>query len=205
VAARRRSAGRGASRGQKGSPGWLWLLAGILIGLGLAWYLFGKGYIPQPRQDVVTEPPAAETGKPAASEEVAPRGKDSQRQKYDFFTVLPEMEVVVPEQELQRQSQAQQAREATRTESGEAPPNAAPDSGDRYVLQAGSFRQSADAEQRKARLALLGLSTRVQTVTVNGATWHRVLVGPVNGAARADQVRRQLADNGIDSMVTKSP
>jgi cell division protein FtsN len=201
MGARRKKATR---KNPGGTPAWMWLLTGVLIGLGLAYYLLGKGYLPQSE----TPSAPAETARPGGGEELAP-ARDSDRREdksqYDFFTVLPEMEVVVPEQELQRQSQAQQAREATRTESGEAPPNAAPDSGDRYVLQAGSFRQSADAEQRKARLALLGLSTRVQTVTVNGATWHRVLVGPVNGAARADQVRRQLADNGIDSMVTKSP
>jgi len=191
VAARRRSAGRGASRGQKGSPGWLWLLAGILIGLGLAWYLFGKGYIPQPRQDAVSEPPAAETGKPAASEEVAPRGKDSKRQKYDFFTVLPEMEVVVPEQELSGQVSPQSGSVPTAADAG------------RYLLQVGSFREMSDADQLKARLALLGVVARVQSVTVNDATWHRVRVGPVASAREADDLRNRLADNGIDSLVLK--
>lgn len=191
MAARRRSAGRGASRGQKGSPGWLWLLAGILIGLGLAWYLFGKGYIPQPRQDAVSEPPAAETGKPAASEEVAPRGKDSKRQKYDFFTVLPEMEVVVPEQELSGQVSPQSGNVPTADDAG------------RYLLQIGSFREMSDADQLKARLALLGVVARVQSVTVNDATWHRVRVGPVASAREADDLRNRLADNGIDSLVLK--
>jgi len=191
VAARRRSAGRGASRGQKGSPGWLWLLAGILIGLGLAWYLFGKGYIPQPRQDAVSEPPAAETGKPAASEEVAPRGTDNKRQKYDFFTVLPEMEVVVPEQELSGQVSPQSGTVPTGADAG------------RYLLQVGSFREMSDADQLKARLALLGVVARVQSVTVNDATWHRVRVGPVASVREADDLRNRLADNGIDSLVLK--
>jgi len=191
VAARRRSAGRGASRGQKGSPGWLWLLAGILIGLGLAWYLFGKGYIPQPRQDAVSEPPAAETGKPAASEEVAPRGTDSKRQKYDFFTVLPEMEVVVPEQELSGQVSPQSGTVPTGADAG------------RYLLQVGSFREMSDADQLKARLALLGVVARVQSVTVNDATWHRVRVGPVASVREADDLRNRLGDNGIDSLVLK--
>jgi cell division protein FtsN len=185
-----------------GTPAWMWLLTGVLIGLGLAYYLLGKGFIPQAEIVPAEQTDVAQPG----GEELAPAGESGRREdksQYDFFTV---MEVVVPEQELRRQSEAQRAREeATRTPPGN-PPQATPEvGGDRYILQAGSFQQSADAEKRKARLALLGLSTRVQTVTVNGATWHRVLVGPVNGAARADQVRRQLADNGIDSMVTRSP
>lgn len=200
MGARRKKATRKQSGG---TPAWMWLLTGVLIGLGLAYYLLGKGYLPQGE----TAATPAQTTQPGGSEELAP-ARDSDRREdksqYDFFTVLPEMEVVVPEQELQRQSEAQQAREAAAGVE-DAVSDVAPTGGDRYILQAGSFRQSADAEQRKASLALLGLSTRVQTVTVNGATWHRVLVGPVNGAARADQVRRQLAESGIDSMVTKSP
>ena len=106
MATRRKS---GARRGQSGLPGWIWLLAGILIGLGLAWYLFGKGIIPQPQPQAPQEASTSDPDAPANAEEVAPRGKDSERQKYDFFTVLPEMEVVVPEQELSGQAQPEPA------------------------------------------------------------------------------------------------
>jgi cell division protein FtsN len=174
----------------------MWLLTGVLIGLGLAWYLFAKGFIPQPRTE---EDPAAQTPEPGAaagSEEVAPRGTDSERPKYDFFTVLPEMEVVVPEQQLEKEISAPAS----------APESAATAAGDgtSYLLQVGSFRASADAEQMKARLALLGIVARVQTVTVNDSTWHRVRVGPVGSARQADDMRNRLADNGIDSLVLRA-
>jgi cell division protein FtsN len=175
----------------------MWLLTGVLIGLGLAWYLFAKGYIPQPRAE---EDPTAQTltpGNTGGSEEVAPRGKDSERPKYDFFTVLPEMEVVVPEQQLERELSAPPAA----TESAAASPAG---DGPGYLLQVGSFRASADAEQMKARLALLGFVARVQTVTVNDSTWHRVRVGPVSSARQADDMRNRLADNGIDSLVLRA-
>jgi cell division protein FtsN len=191
VPARRKSASRGASRGRQGAPGWLWLLAGVLIGLGLAWYLFGKGYIPQPPAELATEPASTGSEPPPNTEELVPRGKDSKRQQYDFFTVLPEMEVVVPEQELTGKAQP---------ESAAAPASAG---GERYLLQVGSFRALADADQLKARLALLGVIARVQSVTVNDATWHRVRVGPVSSAREADEMRSRLADNGIDSLVMK--
>lgn len=186
--ARRKAATR--SRGHSGTPAWMWLATGILIGLGLAWYLFAKGMIPQPEPpDPQAAEVAAESGK---SEEIAPATDEQKTSRYDFFTVLPEMEVVVPEQELSRQTQP------------EAPAQARTD-GEQYILQVGSFQERADAEQRKARLALLGETATIQTVTVNDTTWHRVRVGPVSGARRAEDIRNRLADSGIDSLVMKNP
>ena len=52
------------------------------------------------------------------------------------------------------------------------------------------------------KVAILGL-LRLQSVTVNDATWHRVRVGPVGSAREADDMRNRLADNGIDSLVMK--
>jgi len=100
------------------------------------------------------------------------------------------MEVVVPEQEL-KDSSKPQAR---------APQQNAKI----YLLQVGSFRQADEAEQLKARLALLGMTAKIQTVNVNGATWHRVRIGPVT-ARQADEMRSRLATNGIDSLVMKNP
>ena len=185
------SRGRSASRGRKGTPAWMWLITGFLIGLGLAWYLFAKGLIPQPR-GATGEAAAESSGADSrgATEEVAPRTEDSKRPQYDFFTVLPEMEVVVPEQELSEN--VQPGAVAATAESGGS-----------YLLQVGSFREMSDAEQMKARLALLGVVARVQTVTVNDATWHRVRVGPVGSAREADDIRTRLAENRIDSLVLK--
>ena len=163
-------------------------MAGILIGLGLAWYLFAKGYIPQPEVEETLEAKPAEQ---AESEEIAPAPAEEKKSQYDFFTVLPEMEVVVPEQELERQTRP------------EAPVQQ--DGGEQYILQVGSFREKSDAEQQKARLALLGETATIQSVTVNDATWHRVRIGPVNGARAADEKRNKLANNGIDSLVMKNP
>ena len=194
--ARRKKATRVKS---SGTPGWMWLATGVLVGLGLAYMLFSKGMIPQPDARTVEQQQADDEG------ELAP-ARDSQKgeeksSRYDFFTVLPEMEVVVPEQELRRQKEQQEQATAPQVADSQAQEASGEE---RYVLQAGSFRSQQDAEQMKAQLALLGMSTRVQTVTVNGTTWHRVLVGPVTGATRADEVRRQLSANGIESMVTKS-
>jgi cell division protein FtsN len=100
------------------------------------------------------------------------------------------MEVVVPEQELSRKAEP-------------APDTTPASTQDSYILQVGSFRNAADAEQMKARLALLGSIANIQTVTVNGQTWHRVRIGPFKGARTADEKRRMLSDNQIDTLVMK--
>jgi cell division protein FtsN len=177
----------------------MWLLTGVLIGLGLGWYLFAKGYIPQPR-DAGVQTVESAPGQAADADEVAPSDTDSKRPQYDFFTVLPEMEVVVPEQELSARIQP----EADAADSAARGAGDGAVSGPSYLLQVGSFRTASDADQLKARLALLGVVAQVQTVTVNDTTWHRVRVGPLNGARQADEMRSRLADNGIDSLVLKT-
>jgi cell division protein FtsN len=188
ASARRRKGGRS----QHGTPAWLWLLSGILVGLGLAYYLWSKGYIPQPQADSAATETSSQQASPADVDEVAPVSEEPRKSPYDFFTVLPEMEVVVPEQELSGQNRTAQAPATTQ------------DSGS-YLLQVGSFREKSDAEQLKARLALLGITARTQSVTVNDATWHRVRVGPVSGVRAADEMRTRLANNGIESLVMKTP
>jgi cell division protein FtsN len=115
------------------------------------------------------------------------------KSSYDFFTVLPEMEVIVPEEELNVRSQPDNPEGAERN------------GGTEYLLQVASFQNEEDADEMKARLALLGIVAKVQSVKVNDATWHRVRVGPVVGARAAEDLRRVLSDNGIDSLVMQSP
>jgi cell division protein FtsN len=176
------------------------LFTGLLIGLGLAWYGASRGWIAAPQ----VEPESATTVSPRdetpLADEMKSTTEKSGKSQYDFFTVLPEMEVVVPEQELANKKA--EADAAAKAASDDKP--VANDT-DRYILQVGSFRAAADAEQMKARLALQGFTALTQTVTVNDETWHRVRIGPVAGARKADEMRSQLASAGIDSLVMKSP
>ena len=184
---------RGARRKTSGGiPAWFWLIGGILIGLGVAVVLMARGYLPEIRQHLPTvdSQPAAPGASAPAGEEIA----EPKKPRYDFFTVLPEMEVVVPEQELSRKAD----------KSGPQASVPEDDASDSYILQAGSFRNASDAEQLKAQLALLGSVASVQEVTVNGQTWHRVRIGPFRGAREANEMRRMLADNQIETLVMKA-
>jgi cell division protein FtsN len=75
----------------------------------------------------------------------------------------------------------------------------------RYLLQVGSFKSAADADAHRAKLAFLGIESKVQTVTIdNKDTWHRVQVGPIVGRVEADKVKKQLQSNNIDSLLVRT-
>jgi len=73
-----------------------------------------------------------------------------------------------------------------------------------YLLQVGSFKRAADAERMKAELALLGISTRVESVTINtGEVYHRVRTGPFQGKQAMEEARKALKRHGKDPMTIK--
>lgn len=185
---KRRPASR--RRGKQDSKAFSWFAAGLILGLGISAYLYLQGHLPARPGGSETAGGTQASGEPDPFENESEMIPDEQDSQYDFFTVLPEMEVVVPEQEL----------------SGRARPDPALDNaatGERFILQAGSFRSAADADEMKARLALLGSVAAIQKVTVDQQTWHRVRIGPVEGARAADHLRRQLQNNGIEVLVLK--
>lgn len=172
----RRQAKRG---GGSAFNGLLLFGGGVVCGLALATVAWIGGYLPSGSET----PP----GLPAGHDEppIAEVPEESRSRQYDFFTVLPEIEVVVPRHEIE-----ERARER-------------PDPADEgtYMLQVGSFRSASDAEGLRAQLTLLGLDAQIQTVTVNEETWHRVRVGPFDNARETNSARRRLLDNGHEAMV----
>ena len=130
---------------------------------------------PREPEPAVAPPPA----------EPAPR-----KPRYDFYTVLPGKEVLVPDSEL-----AQKARE----EAAQPPTATAPK--ERYVLQAGAFRDTRDAEALKARIALSGQVARVETAQIDGKPIYRVRLGPYATARELESAKQQLAGNGISQTI----
>jgi cell division protein FtsN len=175
------------------TPGWVWLLTGLSMGLAVAAVVHLQHTRSGPP---VAEPVAAQTAKPASqraeeSAELEPAAEAPQG-GFDFYTMLPGLEVVVPEEEAR-------PRAGTAAPASTVP---APAQG-RYWVQAGSFRTHHEADRRKAELALLGLSSSIQEVSLEGQTWHRVRVGPLSDAAQAETTRRRLADNNIGSIAVR--
>jgi len=123
------------------------------------------------------------------------QGSTQEREKphFEFYTMLPEMEVAVKE-EFQLPAAADQAT---------AEPAVEPLKGV-YLLQVGSFRRHEDADALKASLALLGLEAAIQTVSINGEeTWHRVRLGPFTERDALNNARARLAEHDLEAMVLK--
>jgi cell division protein FtsN len=76
-------------------------------------------------------------------------------------------------------------------------------SSSRYLLQAGAFRTPDDADAMRARLALLGLEARVYPIEQGGTTWYRVRLGPYGQIDDINRIRKELAENGIDSQIVR--
>jgi cell division protein FtsN len=186
---------RQAVRSQGGWPAWVWLAIGVVLGVALCALVLLGGHAPSLRGRGEPEPnphaTAPRPSEPGVADQQSKANKD-----YDFYSVLPEMEVVIPDSELSAKARAEAGKPASAT------PNAGSDTGD-YLLQAGSFPDAADADAVKARLALLGFVANVQPVTINGNTWHRVRLGPYRSAAELEAAKQKLAASGVNAIALK--
>ncbi|MBD9480260.1 SPOR domain-containing protein [Pseudoxanthomonas sp. PXM02] len=81
---------------------------------------------------------------------------------------------------------------------------ASADTGARYILQAGAFGASGDAEATKAKIAMLGLSARVESAQINGKTVYRVRMGPYGTASELAEAKQKLASSGLPAMAVKA-
>ena len=123
------------------------------------------------------EPPSPATG----GETVRPPGI-----RFEFPDMLRNAEVLVPYVEEYLQ------------------PDAPVETDTDYMLQAGAFRDAADADRRRAAILLLYLEARTLRVSRQGETWHRVLVGPFPGRDRVRDAQLKLLEEDIDSIVLKT-
>jgi len=72
-----------------------------------------------------------------------------------------------------------------------------------YFVQAGAFARSEDAEQQRAKLALLGVESRLTEREQGGRTVYRVRVGPFEKKEDADAAKEKLGDAGVDSALVR--
>ncbi|MBS7458985.1 SPOR domain-containing protein [Coralloluteibacterium stylophorae] len=220
----RRSGGGGGG----GVPGWLLLVGGVLIGLAIAVVVmtrFGGEQPGGPRPNPAAQAPRADAGDEAPVAQDAPR-----KPRYDFYTVLAEREVVVPDAEIEaqrkaeaeaaaraeaeRRAAAQRLAEAEAEVTGPAAtlapaaqqaPAATPAAAEQsYVIQAGAFRSQSEAETLKARIALLGVSARVEQATINGDTVYRVRTGPYSSAAALAGAKSTLENGGVPAVAVRA-
>ena len=119
-----------------------------------------------------------------------------EKTSFDFYTVLPEIEHVIPEPQAETDSTAvASATVASAAQTAAAPEKKTPSS--YYMLQAGSYNNPGDAERLKARLAMAGFEPSIQHISVQGrGDFYRVRVGPYQTMETMESANRAL--NGLN-------
>jgi len=176
-----------ARRPRGGAGGGLSGMAGLAIGLALG--LSVAAGVWHYKSKPPAEPVAAKTRKPApqSARDEAPEAPGT-GSDYTFPERLKNFEVVIPEKDKDVHRDLKPAPE---TRPGT------------YVLQAGSYRNFADADQVRARLALQGVESKVQKVTVDADTWHRVRIGPITNLDELNKIRTRLRQADVDALVIR--
>lgn len=207
--AKSRPQARQAAQGN-GTPGWVWMLGGFLPGLVLAVLV----HLHHESEQGLSGASGGGGDDESAAQDAAEAGND--RPRFEFYELLSEMEVAVPDEPVTPRQRASDTPpdELTddTTEPAETPdPLADPaeesepgDDGSRYLVQAGSFQSHEDADSMKAHLAMMGVEAEIQSVEVDGGeTWHRVRIGPFDDRERVEQLRQRLRSEDVDSILLR--
>ena len=160
-------------------------LVGIVLATGLSVYYMNSRHEPGREK---SEAPRPEPHRAAPADPDAAAATSS-GEKYDFYEMLPNFEVVVPEKD----------KEVKR----DLPATARVERPGVYVLQAGSYRNEADADRVRAQLALQGIDAKVQRVAVDSDVWHRVRIGPITKLDELNRLRKQLQAAEVDALVIR--
>lgn len=157
----------------------------------------------------------------AEANKTAPSPTQPVKPKYDFYTLLPESEVIVPPDAVPEKTLPTPAVPTTPVTPAEAakidtaraqaalagitppppPPVAKAAPVTKFFLQAGSFRKEADADKVRAQIILLGQAVAVESGTVKDETWYRVLVGPFSNREQLTTAQKQLAGAGFSNLL----
>lgn len=178
--------GSGGSKSGGGLPGWIWGLLGLSIGLfAAAWVWIDRPAKPSPL--VTANQPAAKPEPPKAIP-LPPK----QPSKYAFYEMLPSYEVVIPREDAAASAKAGKPTTPDIAEPGQ------------YLIQVGAYKTRDEAERSRANLALLGVESKIEQVTIDQSeTWFRVRIGPQASLAKAQEILQRLDDNGIKGMLVK--
>ena len=198
--AKRKPHSRSSNTGR--APAWLLVLSGLLPGLFIAYLV----HMHHERDGGVTE---IASGGSAGGDDAQQADEGNGRPRFEFYELLSEMEVVVPDESEPEVSAIPQGEDTpVPTPEAEAPAEPAPerdaDTDAQYMVQAGSFRSHEDADRLKARLALMGVQADIHSVEVDGGeTWHRVRIGPFADRGRVEAIRGRLEEENVDSILLR--
>ena len=161
-------------------------LVGVVFASAVFVYVGGRK---QSGHDAAADVPHPDPHRQAPADTEAGAGTTQTGEKYDFYQMLPNFEVVVPEKEKDVK------RDLPATAKIERPGI--------YVLQAGSYRNESDADRVRDQLSKEGIDAKVQRVAVDTDVWHRVRIGPITKLDELNKLRKQLQAADVDAIVIR--
>ncbi|MCM2129699.1 SPOR domain-containing protein [Larsenimonas rhizosphaerae] len=203
-------------------PGWLWAAFGIVGGFAFAYYLLHDEPAPAtPSQPaaVIAKPANKQDSATARTKDGTPASKDENADgekmpTFEFYTLLPETEVIAPDVDAYRStprtpdpiatiaSKAETRQKTATADNSAAAPQL--EKGKRYLLQAASFQSKDDAQKLADKLKNLGITTQLTSVTTaDNTTWYRVQGGPYSDTRELARARGLMQTQGIDPLVMK--
>lgn len=179
------------------------LVIGALLAVAVAWYVTRAVPFKPRDEDKVAETraPAATAGEAPLPLPGKPGDRPGERPRFEFYKILPGQEAA-PAGAAPATAPPLATDPAAQAEAKPQPEKKAPD--EVLYLQVGSFSNPADAENLKAKLALVGLEAQVQQVdVVDRGLMHRVRIGPYRKPDDMNRARTLLAQNGMQAAVVR--
>ena len=203
TAASRRTSGGGMLIGL-----FVGLVIGVLVAAGVVWYIHRTPMPfnnkvqapppPPPAQTAGGQPPAP-MALPGKSGDPIPQSPQGDKPRFDFYKILPGNAEATPEAKKEADPKAAENKAKGEKDS----PQKDGQLKEPVYLQTGSFQNAADADSHKARLALLGAEASVQQVMLQEKVWYRVRLGPFKKMDDVNNMRADLAKQGIDAKIVK--
>jgi len=161
---------------EKSSSPWVWIFLIFMLLSFAAFIIFLDQKIVRSSHD----------SKPVVSDD-----KSRDKPTIDFYSVLPDRKVEIPVTEEEKE--------------GLKNPSINKTSGDKVLLQVGSFQSAGEADSLKAELAFLGLEAKVKSAVIDNNTWHRVQIGPFASNSALSRAKNLLLENKIKYMQRSMP
>ncbi len=176
-------------------PAWRWLAVLALVAV-FAYFLSTLSSSPQEAKTGTQKarplplpqtPPRVEPKPEPKASKVAAQKPPKPKVQFDFYTILPKAEFVVPDHEVKTRVREERVGKEK--------------AGVQYAVQAGSFRRYQDADSLKAKLLLMGFSPKIEKAKIGATTWFRVKMGPYQRLASVDAIQSRLKKNNMDALV----
>jgi len=203
-----------AETSRKPPAGWVWLALGVTIGLFsafLAYLVISKPADENPNPTTANNQHTLAQKTTVTTTQQATPANEVAEPRFSFYTELPKRTLEIPEAEIKTLSGDNEKKPTTVSHQPKAALPPAQTSSLKtnkpshaYILQAGSFKKHREADQLKAKLALIGVEANIQAVSVNkNDRWFRVRVGPYGKQQQANAVKEKLRKNRIPAIVLK--